>query len=131
MRRPGRGARFRACARSWLAVLLLAGASACGASVEATASADEAPAGAGGSTTHQIAIRGFAFEPPSLRVAPGDTVVWTNADLVPHTATATGGAWDSGSLEDGASWRWVAGHAGTYEYLCSFHPGMQGTLVIQ
>ena len=37
--------------------------------------------------THEVPIRGFAFEPATLVVVQGDTVVWSNHDIVPHTAT--------------------------------------------
>src|SRR2546423_277336 len=44
------------------------------------------------------------FHPAVLTVAAGDTVVWVNRDIVPHTATATGGTkWDTGQLTHGQS----------------------------
>ena len=41
--------------------------------------------------THQVTIEGFAFVPATLEVAVGDTVVFTNKDGAPHTATAESG----------------------------------------
>jgi plastocyanin len=41
------------------------------------------------SQRHAVEIRGMAFHPEVLEIRLGDTVVWTNRDLVPHTATAT------------------------------------------
>jgi plastocyanin len=62
--------------------------------------------------------------------ARGDTVVWTNADVVPHTATLAQG-WDTGQIGANASGRIVAGQAGTYAYVCAYHPTMRGTLIVR
>jgi len=37
--------------------------------------------------THLARIAGFQFVPNKLEVNVGDTVIWKNEDLVPHTAT--------------------------------------------
>lgn len=81
--------------------------------------------------THTVEIRGFAYIPATLRVAPGDTVVWINRDVVPHTVTDEGTAWDSGSLDAEATWRIVADSAASGEYYCVFHPTMRGELVVR
>lgn len=79
---------------------------------------------------HHVEIRAFRYQPDTLTAAPGDTVAWTNHDVVPHTATAAG-AWDTGPIGAGGSGRWVAGAAGTYDYACAYHPGMRATLVVR
>ena len=76
-------------------------------------------------------MRNFAFDPPSVTVAVGDTVVWSNADFIPHTATASDSAWDSKMLEANRAWRLVATTPGTHEYYCVFHPNMKGTIVVR
>jgi len=83
--------------------------------------------------THTIEIQGMQFHPAVLTVARGDTVVWINRDIVPHTATRAGkGAitWDTGQLSAGASGRYIARRAGVARYTCTFHPTMHGKLVI-
>ena len=81
--------------------------------------------------THTVTIEGMKFEPQTLTVKPGDRVVWRNKDVVPHTATAQG-AFDTGSIAAGASGsRPVPAKAGSYGYVCTFHPGMKATLVVQ
>ena len=47
------------------------------------------------SKTHTVTIEGMRFQPERLTVARGDTVVWVNKDLVPHTATSEAGGFDS------------------------------------
>jgi plastocyanin len=69
------------------------------------------------------------FQPPSITVALGDTVEWTNRDIVPHTATARDSAWSSGTIEPGASWRTVVMSAGSHAYVCLVHPLMMGEVI--
>lgn len=66
------------------------------------------------------------MQPALAQVAPGDTVTWTNRDIVPHTVTAGGGAWDSGTIEGGKTWSHVVTAADTGGYVCRFHAGMAG-----
>jgi plastocyanin len=82
-----------------------------------------------------VVIRNFKFEPATVTVHVGDTVEWKNDGIVPHTATADGGAqkpaFDSGTIRKGAAWRYVARKKGTYHYTCTFHPNMKGKLIVQ
>jgi len=80
---------------------------------------------------HDVRIEAFEFQPKELRVAAGDTIVWTNRDMVPHTATDRSGKWDSGALQKAGTWKMVARTAGTYEYDCALHPTMTGTIVVR
>ena len=85
-------------------------------------------------TTHTVEIRGMEFHPAVLTVAVGDTVVWINRDIVPHTATAAGGGrmkWDTGQLPQGQSGHYVASHKGVARYACTLHPTMHGRLIIR
>lgn len=77
---------------------------------------------------HVVEIRGMAFHPAVIEVARGDTVVWINRDIVPHTATAKS-AWDTGVLPQGARGLVVPRRPGELRYLCTLHPTMQGRLV--
>jgi plastocyanin len=80
---------------------------------------------------YNVTMRNFGFEPVTVTVAPGDTVVWSNADFVPHTATARDAAWDSKMVDANGAWRLVATTPGTHEYYCAFHPNMKGTIVVR
>ena len=83
-----------------------------------------------GAATQTVTIEGMKFQPASVTVKRGDTVVWQNKDVVPHTATAAG-KFDSKNLDAGRSWTWTAGAAGRYDYVCTYHPGMKGTVVVE
>ena len=80
--------------------------------------------------THVVTIEGMAFVPASITVHPGDTVVWKNQDLTPHTATAKG-LFDSGNIAPQASWTWKAGAAGRHPYVCLYHLGMKGEVIVK
>ncbi len=82
------------------------------------------------STTHRITIEGMRFNPASLTVVRGDTIVWVNKDLVAHTATAAG-VFDSHAIAPDASWTYVANTPGRHVYLCTFHPTMKATLIVK
>jgi len=80
--------------------------------------------------THTITIEGMKFSPETVTVKAGDRIVWQNKDVVPHTATAKG-VFDSGAIAVGKSWSHAAPKPGRYDYVCTFHPGMKATLVVQ
>ncbi len=70
------------------------------------------------------------FRAPTVRVAAGGSVTWTNVGQAPHTVTSTEAGFDSGMLEPGATFEQAFPTAGTYAYLCTFHPGMAGSVEV-
>ncbi len=90
-----------------------------------------AAGGARAGTTHTVDIANFAFSPQTLTIQVGDTVTWTNRDDVPHTATSTTGAFDSGLRPQGQSYSFTFTEPGTYDYLCTPHPTMTGQIVVE
>ena len=85
---------------------------------------------ASAASTHVVVIDDVRYEPASLTVKRGDTVVWRNDDPFPHTVTARG-AFDSGSIAARRQWKFVARKAGKFDYLCTLHPSMTGTLIVE
>jgi plastocyanin len=77
----------------------------------------------------QIQMKNFAFDPPALTIKAGQTLTWTNDDVVPHTATADGKTWDSGQMAPGRSYTVTVTKPGTYEYTCSNHPFMRAKVI--
>jgi hypothetical protein len=77
-----------------------------------------------------VQITGFAFSPPTLSVAAGTTVRWTNMDPDAHTSTSTSvpPVWNSGSLAQNQFFQWTFNTPGSYPYFCAFHPTMLGTI---
>jgi plastocyanin len=72
----------------------------------------------------------LSFQPATLEVAAGTTVVWTNDDPVVHTVTARDGSFNSGVLKPGAEFSQVFETPGTYPYFCAIHPGQAGSIVV-
>jgi plastocyanin len=96
-------------------------------SFHAGGAAAASPAG----KTHTVIMEGVAFSPATLAVRAGDTVTWVNKDAFPHTATAQDRSFDSGEIPAARSWKMVARKAGSFAYVCTLHPGMKGTLVVE
>jgi plastocyanin len=61
-------------------------------------------------------------------VAPGDTIVSFNKDLVPDTATSTAGSFDSKDTQADKSWKYTIRKTGDFAYICTFHPTMKAML---
>ena len=80
----------------------------------------------------EVAIPAFLFCPADLAVAAGTEVRWANSDAAPHRVTAvTGGeAFDSGLLTTGQAFAFRFDRPGTYEYFCSLHPSMRGSVTV-
>ncbi len=83
--------------------------------------------------TVAVVIRNFTFDPKTVTVNQGDAVEWKNEDSVPHTATedVDKPTFDSGTIQTGAAWRYVARNKGSYNYICTLHPNMEGKLIVQ
>ena len=81
--------------------------------------------------THTVVIEGTRFEPTTLTIKAGDTVVWINKDPFPHTATAQTGGFDSQSIAPDQSWKYTPGKTGVFPYGCTLHPTMKGTLRVE
>ena len=81
--------------------------------------------------THTITIEDMRFQPEVLELAPRDTIVWLNKDVVPHTATSEVGDFDSNTILTSESWRYTARKKGDFAYVCTFHPTMKGSLRVR
>jgi plastocyanin len=93
----------------------------------AAAAAAQQTAGAGGGG-NVVAMAGLKFQPGTLTVAKGTTVVFVNDDTAPHTVTARSGGTDSGVIDPGKRFTLVA--ASGFDYVCSIHPSMTAKLVL-
>ena len=80
---------------------------------------------------NRIEIKDFAFNPQTITVKSGDKVTWINRDEEPHTVVSVGKKFQKSSgLDTDQEFSIIAGAPGTYEYFCSVHPKMTGTIVV-
>jgi amicyanin len=77
-----------------------------------------------------VDINNFDFAPMSLTIPAGATVTWTNHDEEPHTVAASDGSFHSPGMGTGGTYSFTFTNAGTYDYVCSIHPFMHGTVVV-
>ena len=77
------------------------------------------------------------YDPEVITVSVGDTVLWDNADTTVHTVTSgipptdATGVFDSEMMMAGDSFEFTFTEAGTYDYYCTFHPWMVGTVIVE
>jgi plastocyanin len=84
--------------------------------------------------TYQVEIRAMQFVPSQLTIDVGDTVVWTNHDVLPHTVTSGIPApttFDSKEIATQKQWTLTVSASGEYNYVCTYHPTMSGKLVVR
>jgi plastocyanin len=76
-----------------------------------------------------VTIANFEFDPASVTIQVGDSVTWTNQDSTAHTAT--GASFDTGNLGNGESGTVTFDTEGSFDYVCTIHPTMTGTVVVE
>jgi plastocyanin len=72
------------------------------------------------------------FSPTSVHAKVGQTVDWTNKDSVAHNVTYVSGPTftSSNTFGTGGTFALKLTKAGTIQYRCTIHPGMNGTIVV-
>lgn len=81
-----------------------------------------------------VAVEDFAFTPATVTVVAGGSVTWeARRDPEQHTVTPTddGAFAGSGSLFAGDDYTVRFDTPGRFAYICSFHPFMTGTVVVE
>jgi plastocyanin len=79
----------------------------------------------------QVVIKDFMFMPATLTVKAGTTVTWANKDEEPHTVFSDSGLFRSGAIDTGEVFSFKFDKPGTYHFLCTIHPRMVGTVVVE
>ncbi|MFA5668682.1 MAG: plastocyanin/azurin family copper-binding protein [Balneolaceae bacterium] len=80
--------------------------------------------------THYVEIKQMQFVPAILEVAQGDSVIWTNKDIVEHNVVnESKPGWESKSLKMGEMYA-LKIEGKDIDYLCTLHPVMKGRIVI-
>ncbi len=129
---PSRTVNAAACALG-TALLLALGACSSGSAPGAASGGTSTSTTAGSAVergTVQVRVRGLAFADGVRTVAVGTKVVWTNEDDAAHTITAADKSYDSASRAKSQTFEHTYAAAGTFDYLCSIHPFMKGTITV-
>ena len=84
-----------------------------------------------GAQDTELKIDNFTFVPQRVTIKPGTTVTWVNDDDIPHAIAATGKEFRSKVLDTNDKYSFTFTTAGTFEYFCSLHPHMTGTIVVE
>jgi plastocyanin len=88
---------------------------------------------ASGAQARKVSIGNFTFSPAKVDVAVGTKLLWVNEDDVPHTIVGTdpGSPLKSPALDTDDNYSVVLDRPGSYNYFCSLHPHMTGTVVVR
>lgn len=90
-----------------------------------------APAGGKGK---EVVMKDIKFSPATVNVKTGETVTWKNDDSVGHDVTADDDSFssgDAGGIQPGQDYAHEFAKAGTFKYVCTVHPGMEGDVVVK
>lgn len=88
-------------------------------------------AGATAAGRTNVSISGLKYNPQSIEIKAGDTVVWTNNDDREHTVTADDGSFESGRLKKGKSFSHTFTKVGRYPYGSDLSPRTKGVVVVK
>jgi plastocyanin len=85
---------------------------------------------------NEVVLFIYQFMPMNLTVKAGTTVTWVNQDEAEHTIVADSGLFESevlmtANVAPGASFSFTFTEPGTYDYICSIHPAMKGTITVE
>ena len=76
------------------------------------------------------------YDPYSLQIRVGDTVIWNNVDIAVHTVTSgsiegTSEIFDSSIFMSGETFEFTFDKVGEYPYFCVVHPWMTGIVNVR
>ncbi len=89
-----------------------------------------------GKTIEILGLEAPFYSPNTINIKAGETLTFDNVDANFHTVTsgnqATGpdGNFDSGLLSAGEKFTLTLDKPGTYQYYCTIHPNMVGTIIV-
>ncbi len=78
-----------------------------------------------------VFMKDFFFSPKTVTINVGESVKWTDKGKAEEGHTATGDTFDSGVLHQGESYTHKFSTAGTFDYICTLHSNMKGTILVR
>ncbi|HCM28555.1 MAG TPA: amidase [Treponema sp.] len=80
----------------------------------------------------EVTIRDNSFSPGAITATTGTIVTWTHSGFSTHNVTSDSGSpsFSSGNLGNGDTFTVTFASAGTWDYHCTIHPGMTGSITV-
>jgi plastocyanin len=78
-----------------------------------------------------VNIDNFTFDPPRVIVKAGTVITWQNRDDIPHIVASNTKLFKSKTLDTDDKFSFTFATPGVYEYFCSLHAHMKGTIVVE
>jgi plastocyanin len=102
----------------------------------ATTRQETTSTGGGGTAakTATVDMKDISFQPETVTIPKGGTVTWVNEDSVGHDVTADDDSFksgDPGGISGGGEYEHTFDEAGSFKYVCTVHPGMEGTVDVK
>lgn len=82
-------------------------------------------------TPGTVSMHNFAFDPATITVNKGDTVIWQNNDSVTHHVAADDGSFDLGGQSGGVTVKFTFTKTGMFNYHCTIHTAMAGVVIVK
>lgn len=84
-----------------------------------------------------ISMKDLAFDPATATVKAGTIVTWENHDNASHQVVADAApvtvytnSLKTNVMAPGQNWSFTFDEAGAYNYHCTLHPSMKGTIIV-
>jgi plastocyanin len=97
----------------------------------ATGTGGNGSKGSGNPGANEVWIQNMAFNPSTITIYTGTSIIWTNMDGNTHHVTSDTGLFDSGDLNPNGTYSYMFSTAGSYSYHCSIHPAMTATVIVK
>jgi len=78
-----------------------------------------------------VSVADSSYQPDTVTVMLGGRVRWTNAGAVQHTVVSDSALWQSNLLAPRWWFEVRFDSSGVFDYHCSQHAGMTGTVIVQ
>lgn len=107
-----------------LVVSALVALVACGSGDDGPRAADPST----GDAAVTVRIAGLSFSPEAVAIRPGDSIAWVWDGEGRHDVVFDDGP--ASTRQRSGTWQRTFERSGIYEYVCTLHPGMEGTVVV-
>ncbi len=106
------------------AVVSVAALAACGGETSTRSAPETSVAGA----DVTVVVDDHDYEPEHVEISAGQTVGWNFQDRMDHDVAFDDGP--ASPIQREGTWTRTFDEPGTYEYLCTLHPSMTGTVTV-